>query len=281
MRGRRAPRPDVEPVDHYGDGDWYDAEYVHIRADLDLYRAVAREATGPILELACGTGRLSFPMAEAGRRVTGVDASPAMLARARRRAGTASPEVRSRLDFVEGDMRSVRLGRRFDRVVLAFNGILHLLEDDELLAGLETARAHLAPGGRIHLDLFSPPTPPAERDPDDRFDPQPMVDPHTGERWLVTENNRYDPRRQLNHMFFYYRRADPQGRAFGPERRAEVVLRVLHPRELDAFVRWAGLAVAAEYEDYERTRPYTARTALRVLELVDADPARPTRVGRA
>ena len=254
-------------VDHYGDGAWYDAEYVHIRADIPLYRQIAKAARGPILELACGTGRLSFPMAEAGARVVGVDAALPMLERARARTREVSLLVGARLEWVEGDMRSIRLGRRSDRVILGFNPLLHMLEDADLEATLVTAREHLAPGGRFHLDLFTPPEMGAPRDPEGRFDPQQMFDPVTRQRWIVTENNRYDPRTQINHMRFYYRRADAEGQPVGPERVAEIPLRVIYPRELDSWLARTGLRVVAEHEDFERSRPYTAQAGLRVLEL--------------
>ena len=60
-------------MEPYSDGAWYDAEYVHIRADVPLYRSIAREARGPILELAAGTGRLSFPMAQSGATLLATD----------------------------------------------------------------------------------------------------------------------------------------------------------------------------------------------------------------
>lgn len=255
------------PVDHYGDGVWYDAEYVHIRADFPLYQGIAQEARGPILELGCGTGRLSFPMAESGAEVLGIDLAAPMIARAEAKRACAAPAVRARLGFEVADMRTLRLRRRFDRVILAFNTIMHMLEDEDLLAVLETARAHLSAGGRFHLDLFTPYPLFPERDPTGRYDPQQMIDPRTGERWIVTENNHYEPRRQINHMRFYYRRADPNGAPVGPERFTEILLRVLFPRELDAFVRRAGFRIVREHEDYARTRAYSARGGLRVVEL--------------
>lgn len=255
-------------MEPYGDGAWYDAEYVHIRADVPLYRGVAREARGPILELAAGTGRLSFPMAEAGATVLATDLGPSMIARAEEKLARSEPELRGRLRFEVADMRSLRLDARFDRVVLGFNGLMHMLEDDHVDAVLATARHHLAPGGRFHLDLFTPYPQLPERDPEGRYDPQQMIEPRTRERWWVTESNRYDPRRQVNHMRFHYRRAGADGEPTGPEQTMEVALRVFFPRELDRFVQQAGFRIVAEHEDHGRRRPYTAQGGLRVLELV-------------
>ncbi len=259
--------PGGAPTTAYDHGAWYDAEYRMIRADLPLYRAIAREATGPVLELAAGTGRLSFPMAEEGAMVLGIDRSPAMLAEANRKL-TARPELGRRLSFALGDMRSLDLGARFDRIVLGFNGLMHLVDDDDLLATLDGVRRHLARGGRFHLDLFTPFPQLPDRDPDGRYDPLPMVDPETKERWIVTESNRYDPRQQVNCMRFHYRRAGPGGAPVGPERTIEIPLRVWFPRELDAFFRWSGLAIDREYEDLSRSRPYSGHGGLRYLEVV-------------
>ena len=254
-------------LNHYEDGAWYDAEYVHIRSDIPLYTSIAREMNGgSILELACGTGRLSFPMAEAGASVVGLDVEPAMLRQAERKRKRVPPSVANRLRFVAGDMRHFSLPEQFDCVVLGFNAILHMLEDNDLLSVLESSRRHLAPGGRFYLDLFTPYPDFVERDPEGRYDPQQMIDP-SGHRWIVSENNRYDPRRQINHMLFYYQRVDAAGVRIGEELMAEVLLRVLFPRELDTFIHRAGLRIVAEHEDYGRTRPYTARIGLRVLEL--------------
>lgn len=254
-------------VDHYGDGAWYDAEYVHIRSDIPLYQDIAKSADGPVLELACGTGRLTFPMAETGANVFGVDLAPAMIERAREKLAAARPEVQARLRFELGDMRDVRLGVRFDRVVLGFNTLLHMLEDCDILAVLTTGRVHLAPRGRFHLDIFTPYPSLPERDPDGRYDPQQLIDPKTGARWVVTENNTYDPRTQVNHMRFYYQQVDGRGRPIGTERLSEIPLRVIFPRELDGFIERAGLRIAKEFEDFARSVPYAARSGLRVLEL--------------
>lgn len=253
---------------YYADGAWYDAEYVHIGGDIPYYVSVAQQAPGPILELACGTGRLTIPMAETGRPVTGVDIAPGMLAQASKKCAALPPEQQANLRFVAGDMRNVRLGERFEAVILAFNTLMHMTEDEDLRATLETAREHLSDTGRFHLDLHTPyPTIAQQREPGGRYDPQQMIDPHTGHRYVVTENNRYDPRTQINTMRFYYRRADGQGRPIGPEREEVLRLRVIFPRELDLWIQLAGLRVVGDYDDFAHSRPFSGEGGRRVLIL--------------
>src|SRR5918997_6781694 len=87
-------------ADRYG--DWS----TRVVADVPFYVGLARDADGPLVELAVGNGRVAIPVAQAtGRRVIGVDSSPAMLAQARTRAA----EVGVELDLREGDMRDLAL----------------------------------------------------------------------------------------------------------------------------------------------------------------------------
>lgn len=251
-------------VDHYGDGAWYDAEYVHIGRDIPYYQGVAAETNGPILELACGTGRLTFPMAAVGREVWGVDLAPAMITRAEEKRAALPPEMQANLHFEVGDLRGYRAGRGFAAVVLGFNTLMHMVSDADLEAALTTAREHLAPGGRFHLDLYTPLFDYLTRDPEGRYDPQEMVDPK-GHRYVVTENNRYDPRTQINTLHFYYQRVDREGQKLGPELRTVLNLRVIFPRELDRWLDLAGFDVVGDWDDLERRHPFTARSGRRVL----------------
>lgn len=251
--------------DHYGDGAWYDAEYVHIRGDIPYYEKVARETNGPLLELACGTGRLTFPMSATGATVHGIDIAPGMIARAQQKLASLTPGAQSRLSFEVADMRSARLGREFAAVVLAFNTLMHMTEDDDLVGALTTAHEHLAPGGLFHLDIHTPFPRLPERDPDARYDPQQMIDPLTQDRYIVSENHIYDPRRQLNTMSFFYRRADEHGAPYGPEIRADLLLRVIFPRELDYFLKHTGFEVVGDYDDFERTKPFSGEGGRRVV----------------
>src|SRR5215212_5162530 len=87
-----------------------------------FYRDLARQMGGPVLELACGTGRLTLPLARDGHAVVGLDASPVMLRAAEAKAEAEDVEVA----FFRGDMRVFDLGRRFALVILCCNSLAHL-----------------------------------------------------------------------------------------------------------------------------------------------------------
>src|SRR3989440_8127174 len=110
--------------------NWYEAwadRYAEwsagVTADVPFYVALAREADGPLVELAVGNGRVAVPVAQAtGRPVVGIDSSPAMLAQARERAADAGVV----LDLRAGDMRDFVLDEPAALVYCPFRALLHL-----------------------------------------------------------------------------------------------------------------------------------------------------------
>ena len=136
--------------------DYYDASpMVAARTqDVAFYRDAAREYGDPVLELGCGTGRVTMALAEAGCRVIGVDISERMLERAIRKRGALRVEARERVHFVQGDMAQFQLGEKFRLIIIPFRAFQHLLETKQQMACLEGVKKHLAPKGRLIVDFF-------------------------------------------------------------------------------------------------------------------------------
>lgn len=130
----------------YGDKD-YVAEAAHVASMLP---AGAHE----LLELGCGTGGHALALARLGCAVHGVDLSPAMVARAEARKQSLPPELRERLRFAQGDLRTYRASRRYDAVLALFHVMSYQTGNDDLLAAFRTARAHLAPGAPFVFDFW-------------------------------------------------------------------------------------------------------------------------------
>lgn len=149
----------------------YDALYQDkdYEAECDFLEQVfARYALAPIrtiLDLGCGTGGHALPLAERGYTVTGVDRSETMLAEARRKAKSQRTES---CDFVQGDIRTLDLGRTFDAVIAMFAVVSYQTTNEDLLATLRTARRHLNPGGLFVFDAWFGPTVLSEQ-PRDRY----------------------------------------------------------------------------------------------------------------
>ena len=144
--------------------------------DLAFYRARCAGAAR-VLELGCGAGRVLLDLARTGHAVTGIDRDPGLLALAREALGEEPAQVCARVTLVDGDMRRFALGRRFERIVIPYNGLYCLADDDEVAACLRCAGEHLSPGGEIVFDAWAADAFHAEADPDepDAGDDQPIT----------------------------------------------------------------------------------------------------------
>src|ERR1041384_2480541 len=138
---------------------WYDAwadRYEDwdrgVTADVPFYVGLARDADGPLVELAVGTGRVAIPVAQAtGRRVIGIDSSPAMLAQARVRA--AEEEVE--LDLREGDIRELEIEEPAALIYCPGRSLLHLPTWADRRRCFERVAASLRADGRFAWNAFA------------------------------------------------------------------------------------------------------------------------------
>jgi SAM-dependent methyltransferase len=130
----------------------YEAWSAHMTEDVPHYVELAREADGLLVELGVGNGRVAIPVArETGRRVVGIDSSPAMLAQARARAAEAGVE----LDLREDDMRDLELEEPAALIYCPFRALLHLPTWADRRRTFERVAASLQPGGRFAWNAFA------------------------------------------------------------------------------------------------------------------------------
>jgi len=216
-----------------------------------FYLEQARRRAGAILELGCGSGRVTIPLAAAGLDVTGLDISPAMLDAARKRAA-GLPAT-----FVAGDMRSFALGRSFGMVFIAVNSLQHLHRTDELIACFRCIASHLGPGGRFVFDVVSPSVKLLARAPDIRYAVGRFTHPSRGEI-LLEETVLYDSAAQLNRARWYFSTTTERDFAVVP-----LTLRCLFPEELPLVLRAGGLELEARYGDFSEAQ-FTSASAHQV-----------------
>ena len=130
----------------------YDEWSAHMTDDVAFYVELAREAGGPVVELAIGNGRVAIPVAQAtGQRVIGVDTSSAMLEQARARAAEAGVE----LDLREGDMRDLSIEVQAALIYCPFRALLHLPTWADRRRTFERVAGSLRPGGRFAWNAFA------------------------------------------------------------------------------------------------------------------------------
>ncbi len=137
---------------------YYDDLFSDRVHDIPFWTGLARQFGSPVLELACGTGRITVPLAKTGIRVTGVDISGPMLAKARKNARLQPAAVSRNISFRRADIFNFSLPFRTFRAVISPWGFLPVTAEEQ--AGhLASVRRHLAPGGYFVLDFENIPAP--------------------------------------------------------------------------------------------------------------------------
>lgn len=138
------------------DAKWYNLLHTGFKTDVPYYVSAVAGADS-VLELGCGSGRITLPIAKSGVSITGVDNSFSMLSFFEERMAKLEPEHRARIETVLSDMRGVRLCLCFDKVIIPYNGLLCLLDDDAVIECFRTVAKHLAPRGELIFDIYDVP----------------------------------------------------------------------------------------------------------------------------
>jgi SAM-dependent methyltransferase len=229
----------------YDDPELYDLLFPSVEP---FYLEQAPKRGGRVLELGCGTGRLTVSIAQRGIDIVGVDLSDSMLAAARNKARAAGVEV----PFIHADMRDLDLDGRFETILIPGNSLLHLLTNEELKQCLAGVRRHLAPGGQLAFDISKWDMSRYARDPAQRYPA------FTQGEISVDETSSYDPAAQVRDVVWYLstvRAAD--------FRRIEYRLRVIFPQELLLLLEIAGFHLEARYGEFTR-EPFEASSRRQV-----------------
>jgi len=124
--------------------------------DLPFYVELAQRSVGPILEIACGTGRVLLSIARQGIDIHGVDNSLPMLKILRTRLAGEPHDVRQRVTLHEGDMRDFRLDALYPLVIIPFRPMQHMLTVQDQVSALTTAASHVSDTGILAFDVFYP-----------------------------------------------------------------------------------------------------------------------------
>ena len=217
---------------------------------MEFWLSQARISGGPILELGCGTGKLSIPLAKAGYAATGLDSSPALL----RFAASKNGDVR----WIEADMRSFELDETFALIMLPSNNLGHLHAPEDFEGCMSSVKRHLRPGGVFVIDVFVPDLNLLVQDAAKEYLLSEYEDPERQGLVRVMARSRYEPRTQI-------RRTTTIRKAAGqPDVVGSLDLKMYFPRELEALVRCNGLRITARYGGHTG-EPFDDRSRFQIL----------------
>ena len=245
----------------------YDVSYSEFTVDFAFWLKLAERHGGSLLELGCGTGRVLLPLARRGYAVTGVDNSPAMLARLEAKLAVAQKMHAGQRPtppaLIQADLAAFSAAGPFQLAVMPFNTFMHLLTPEAQAAALANIRRHLAPGAPLVLDLINPADAYAAAEQGVTLE-RVFTD---GERTVqVFSSLRLDRAAQLGAITWLY---DSVGAAGDLQRTTvPLTMRYTFPGEMRWLLEKTGFALAHLYGDYDRS-PF-AEGAPRLLVLAAA-----------
>jgi len=226
----------------FRDGKRYDQFGLMKAKDIPFWLGMA-ETYGPrVLEIGVGTGRVAVALAKHGNAVTGIDVCPDMLAEAERKADADGV----RLDLSVADMIHFDLAQTFDTVIMPHNVLCHLYEVEDFVSCMAAVRKHLAPDGRLIVDMFVPA-------------PELLVAAEAAELIPFASHrvNRDGKEQQLVQNYAYH--SDTQIREvsiFDAEHTTQSLgklhMRMFFPQELIALMQLSGFVVEHRFSSYER-----------------------------
>jgi SAM-dependent methyltransferase len=244
------PVIDYDTYEEFRDPVTYDLECDAFSDDFPLIEQYARELGSPLLDLACGTGRMTLHLAERGYKVTGVDLIPEMIAHARTKAAARGVSA----EWVVADARDFHLGKRFPFIFMLMNAFQFLPARQDHEAMFACVREHLQPGGRFLFETRNP----SPRMLFEVLHPagQEFALPDGG-RLITEEQQHYDPMTQIQH--YTSRRTFLRADGTQEAKIMRVGLRYVFPQEMEALLHYNGFRARTVYGDWQGN-PLTAES---------------------
>jgi SAM-dependent methyltransferase len=221
--------------------DWTETGF----GDVRFWVECGRQATGPILEIGAGTGRITLPLAEEGMEVVALDLSEAMLAHARRKA--AKRHLVPAPLFLVGDFHSLALDRAFGLILAPARVLEHALTPAQRRAAFSRCALHLRPSGRLAVHVWGPP-PDEETTPPGNSRSIEAADDHGRLEFSWEEERNFVAGTRTHH--FRVQELEGPMRSW---RHDPILLGWYQADELDRLGEEAGLRPVGRYSDFERT----------------------------
>lgn len=246
------------PIDQiYRDGKHYDQLFPAGKERPQFWIDQAHLYGGPVLELACGTGRIAIPLVQEGFEVVGIDTSEPMLAEASQKAERAQ----THLEIHHADMSNFDLEKNFSLILLSNNALCHLLDLTSFESCMKCVKQHLQKNGKFIVEVFVPRLELLTQDPEERVLFSEYEDPNGGGHIIVTNTSTYDPKTQIKHNRTFHKIANQDKEIEGV-----LPMRMYFPQELDALFKYNGFTILHKYGS-TNLEPFTATSQMQIFVL--------------
>lgn len=221
------------------EGQLYDGLNTFL-TDLPFYKKwMPKNLNAKILELCCGTGRLTIPLAKEFN-ICGVDNSKSMLKEAKLKASKEGVSI----EFIEADIRTLNLPTQFDLIFIPFNSIHHLYQNNDLFATLKGIKKHLKDDGLFILDCFNPNMHYIVHN-ENNLQQIASYSTEDGKNVEIKQRMKYEYHSQINRIEWYYF----INQEFDSIQNLD--MRMYFPQELDAYLKFNGLKIMHKFGSFE------------------------------
>jgi 2-polyprenyl-3-methyl-5-hydroxy-6-metoxy-1,4-benzoquinol methylase len=212
-------------------------------ARIAFYCDLAMSIGGPVLEIACGSGLVTIPIAALGLETTGVDLARPMLEHARNKAEAQGLSIR----WEEADARSFNLGEKYQLILLTGNAFQAFLRREDQEALFASVKQHLAPNGIFAFETRNPSGHDLTNQPEEESDQS--YTSVEGYQVAVSFIQLYDPIAQVMYWTSYRRWNDGE---HDHEKETHITCRFTHPRELEALLHYNGFQIVEQYGNWNK-----------------------------
>ncbi|MDQ0418924.1 ubiquinone/menaquinone biosynthesis C-methylase UbiE [Croceifilum oryzae] len=243
--------------------DYYDWTSNGLDHDTTYYTELAKASGGPVLELGCGTGRVTVAIAREGFPIIGIDNSHEMLLRAEQKAQSLG--VSSNVQFIEEEMQDFELpDSRFPLAIIPYRSFMHVTHVEEQIKTLENIYRHLTDDGVLAFNVFVPFMDQlVEMDGKRQFRGTFPV-PGTEDEIELYDFTEIEPFHQLINITRYMERFDHTGKSL--ERiRTMLEIRYSFPTELFHLLKSCGFRVTQTYGTFYRN-PFSHQSEELIIE---------------
>ncbi len=211
-------------------------------SDLQFYKQwLPKNRDSRILELCCGTGRLTIPIAKDGYDISGVDYTSSMLEQAKIKAFEAGLDI----NFIEADIRTLDLPEKYDLIFIPFNSIHHLYKNEDLFKALNVVKNHLKNRGSFLFDCFNPNIKYiVEGEKEQKEIASFKTD--DGRKVLIKQTMRYENKTQINRIEWHYF----INGEFNSVQNLD--MRMFFPQELDSYLKCNGFNIIQKFGGFDK-----------------------------
>jgi ubiquinone/menaquinone biosynthesis C-methylase UbiE len=230
----------------FADGILYDVIFDQFDYARDFYLNLAKQSPGPILEIGCGTGRITISLLKAGAEVDGLDLSASMLEQLKQKANAIGKQP----TLTASDMARFQLNKKYALIFITFNSFVHNLTQEDQINCLRCCREHLLPEGKLVFDTYFPGQHVLAAEQHTRVLELETTHPTTGRLLRMYDTRSFDRVKQLQHSITEMEEVLPDG-SINVLQRSEFDIRWIYKEEMALLLRAAGFAgwnIAGNFE---------------------------------